>query len=951
VDTSDRANSKLLPGVLTAEVVPSSGEDKRVTLVAYEEPDGGIDGDIIDSGRTNPGQNKKNPEDVPIYNHMMKLNQETNFGYFIESPPVAHLFAECEWRDWINLDYPNKRRTGIEGELRARAFGDQSLFKTVCGDIPENALYVDAVSVEDRTPWYEIKEGSRKYETFKLTPFYGYACNDKNMPDAEKPYCQDMKVRFCCAKKMRAEWSRWGPWEECNVSCGGGKQKRERACNIKKPNQETCYGMHEKDKERFTKQERECNVEDCPVPYSWTLWSPWSGCSITCGKNGRQTRERHCYPPSGGGEQCPDREKDHLLYKQEERCDNEKCETFDYGQWSAWSQMSETCGKGKVTRVRKCFSTTTKKIVENRKCLPPGVHEERNTFRDERTDKLRDCPVDGGWTKWQEWGACSQNCIHAASERGSDGTNKAIQKRYKFCSKPIPFGLGKKCPFPEGKNYKKEGKSLVEERECKGKDDGGDLPFCKVNCVYSSWSEWCPCSQTCIPRKVHRFKPEDEELARDNPSLIEIIEEDAALEEMPVRRRRMCKIKPEAHGGECPQEFENIGTFHDKEDQPFIEQVEQCVLADVHCLDHKNNKHPGDKFKWPEVPYPGDDRKTVGYCPVDCEWQPARTDNDCQRQIEREFNGTDSCYHLTALDGLTSDETMDVMAEVAARMKDKELYGYKDDVDDPKSLQKRLGACKGGGGSRRRRRRRRGKSRACRKALELVNAFKQDIVNLYWLTTTVTIREAKLPNLDGLYGGKACVREDGLELTKYEDSDVDKKYFGVEDEKIVLGACDVQLCPPIIDEVSQQGSTEKNCISMWTEWSPFGKCDKDCGDYGNRKRTRKCVCACDETKEKDDCRPAFKSFTNTTVGKEDFVPCSPCPPDRTARWSRWGDWKSDGYACSNEKGAEATYTRKRQCIAGPTFEKCSPGKNGKTEGWDEEIQKMPKPLCKDNPES
>ena len=69
---------------------------------------------------------------------------------------------------------------------------------------------------------------------------------------------------------------------------------------------------------------------------------------------------------------------------------------------------------------------------------------------------------------------------------------------------------------------------------------------------------------------------------------------------------------------------------------------------------------------------------------VDCEWQPARTDNDCQRQIEREFNGTDSCYHLTAVDGLTSDETMAVLEEVQARMKDKELYGYKDDVDDPK---------------------------------------------------------------------------------------------------------------------------------------------------------------------------------------------------------------------------------------------------------------------------
>jgi len=30
---------------------------------------------------------------------------------------------------------------------------------------------------------------------------------------------------------------------------------------------------------------------------------------------------------TGGGEQCPDREKEHTLYKQEERCDNEKCES------------------------------------------------------------------------------------------------------------------------------------------------------------------------------------------------------------------------------------------------------------------------------------------------------------------------------------------------------------------------------------------------------------------------------------------------------------------------------------------------------------------------------------------------------------------------------------------------------------------------------------------------
>ena len=57
---------------------------------------------------------------------MVKLNQDVSFEYFVgefqeflffeyeqyflsESPPLAELFAECEWRDWVNEDYPNKR--------------------------------------------------------------------------------------------------------------------------------------------------------------------------------------------------------------------------------------------------------------------------------------------------------------------------------------------------------------------------------------------------------------------------------------------------------------------------------------------------------------------------------------------------------------------------------------------------------------------------------------------------------------------------------------------------------------------------------------------------------------------------------------------------------------------------------------------------------------------------
>lgn len=39
-----------------------------------------------------------------------------------ESPPLAHLFHECEWKDWVNQDYPaNLWGQDGEYELRDRA--------------------------------------------------------------------------------------------------------------------------------------------------------------------------------------------------------------------------------------------------------------------------------------------------------------------------------------------------------------------------------------------------------------------------------------------------------------------------------------------------------------------------------------------------------------------------------------------------------------------------------------------------------------------------------------------------------------------------------------------------------------------------------------------------------------------------------------------------------------
>ena len=92
--------------------------------------------------------------------------------------------------------------------------------------VPGKAHYVDAVTVEDQTPWYEQKVDNKierlpylimfcfrqvssllKHINYPLSMYYsilncdlkamifshGYICNDKNMPGTEKA-CQDMKV-------------------------------------------------------------------------------------------------------------------------------------------------------------------------------------------------------------------------------------------------------------------------------------------------------------------------------------------------------------------------------------------------------------------------------------------------------------------------------------------------------------------------------------------------------------------------------------------------------------------------------------------------------------------------------------------------------------------------------------------------------------------------------------
>ncbi|WAR29970.1 CADN-like protein, partial [Mya arenaria] len=150
----------------------------------------------------------------------------------------------------------------------------------------------------------------------------------------------------------------------------------------------------------------------------WGPWSTYSACSATCGSDVTRTRLRHCI--SGV---CPTGNSSQSI-----ACHMSDCPvTAVDGHWSTWSTSTctVTCGTGLATSTRTC--TNPAPSHGGQTC--PGSSIRHSYCRISSSQ----CSVDGQWSTWSAYGACSDTC----------GTGQMSSHR--SCTHPAPSGGGHNC--------------------------------------------------------------------------------------------------------------------------------------------------------------------------------------------------------------------------------------------------------------------------------------------------------------------------------------------------------------------------------------------------------------------------------------------------------------------------------------------------------------------------
>nr|XP_022344318.1 SCO-spondin-like isoform X5 [Crassostrea virginica] len=242
-------------------------------------------------------------------------------------------------------------------------------------------------------------------------------------------------------------WASWGSYGACTVTCGGGSQSRSRTCSNPAPQYggASCSGS--------TTSSQRCNTHYCPIDGNWASWSSYGACTVTCG-GGTQVRNRTCTNPAPQylGADCVGDPSS------SQSCNTHNCPIDgSWTSWGSWASCSETCGGGVQSRTRSCTNPAPQYGGAN--CV--GMSSSTQTCN------TQNCPIDGAWTSWGSYGACTVTC--------GGGT----QTRSRSCSNPTPQYGGAACVG-----------STTSSQDCNTQN-------CPIDGGFTNWGSWGTCTVTC----------------------------------------------------------------------------------------------------------------------------------------------------------------------------------------------------------------------------------------------------------------------------------------------------------------------------------------------------------------------------------------------------------------------------------------------------------------------
>ena len=322
---------------------------------------------------------------------------------------------------------------------------------------------------------------------------------------------EEVKSCFLRECPLDENYSQWSVFNNCSKTCGGGIKKRSRTCS----NPESGLGGRNCSSLGLTIEVKNCNTQPCPIDGGYSEWTEFSQCTVSCG-NGTRHRTRSCSRPQPkyGGRDCV-----HLGSNIEIAiCNNTFCPTHGgFSEWSTFSKCTRTCDKGIQKRSRKC--SNPEPSHGGKDCSSLGAHVET------RVCNTQHCPVNGGFTEWTRWGECSRSCGVGIKNRtrscsdpipmygGNECDGYTIEitvcntdlcrvdgnysswSKFSACSKSCAGGKMKRtrtCTNPppdNGEDCSLLG-SAIEIRNC------NTFP-CPINGNYSSWSNFSLCSKSC----------------------------------------------------------------------------------------------------------------------------------------------------------------------------------------------------------------------------------------------------------------------------------------------------------------------------------------------------------------------------------------------------------------------------------------------------------------------